>query len=53
MMKLRKNMLIAMMAGLLAFAGTACDDGTEEEPTDVEVEEPGLDEPIEEEPAES
>ena len=59
MMKLRKNLLIAMLAGLLAFAGVACDDGAEED-TDVDVTDPaedtdsGLEEdPLEEEPADS
>lgn len=58
MMKLRKNLLIAMLAGLLAFAGVACDDGAED--TDTGVTDPaedtgtGLEEdPLEEEPADS
>lgn len=55
MMKLRKNLLIAMMAGLLAFAGVACDDAAEEDPADTggTTTDPGLEEPVEEDPLES
>lgn len=54
MMKLRKNLLIAMIAGLLAFAGVACDEGADDgTDVDVDTEEPGLDDPLEEEPLES
>lgn len=30
MMKLRKNLLVGMLAALLAFAGAACDNGAED-----------------------
>lgn len=56
MMKLRKNLLIAMMAALLAFAGVACDEGAEDpaDPGTTETEtDPGLDDPLEEDPLES
>ncbi|MEX0659121.1 MAG: hypothetical protein WD080_08305 [Egibacteraceae bacterium] len=57
MMKLRKNLLIAMIAGLLAFAGVACDDTTDDPAEDngvtdpVEEDDAGLEEdPLEEDP---
>lgn len=45
MMKLRKNLLVGLLAGLLAFAGVACGGG-EEEPADTgeTTEDPGLEE---------
>ncbi|HVM13709.1 MAG TPA: hypothetical protein VM287_05190 [Egibacteraceae bacterium] len=45
MMKLRKNLLVGLLAGLLAFAGVACNGGGEEEPADTgTTEDPGLEE---------
>lgn len=50
MMKLRKNLLVAMIAGLMAVTGVACDEGVQDD-TDVDTTEPGLDDPLEDEPA--
>lgn len=47
MIKLRKNLLLAMIAAMLAFAGVACEEGAEDPAdtgTDIETEDPGLEE---------
>lgn len=49
MIKLRKNLLIAMLAGLLAFAGVACEEGAED-PADTGGD-TGVEDPMEEDPA--
>lgn len=48
MIKLRKNLLIAMLAGLLAFAGVACEEGAEDPADGGDT---GAEEPMEEDPA--
>lgn len=48
MMKLRKNLLIGLLAGMLAFAGVACNGGDDDDATtpgaDDTTEDPGLEE---------
>lgn len=49
MTKLRKNLLIGLLTGMLAFTGVACDDGADDTTDDTTTDDTTTEDPLDEE----